>query len=83
MTEYEKLQQIKKEAIATGIALVTLIIFWCFAGFFAAQFDVTIFHLPLWVITSSIGVWLFAILLVAILLRFFFKDMDLSEEGIS
>lgn len=80
MTSYEKLQQIKKEASVTAIALVVLIIFWCVAGFGVSGVDVKVFNLPLWSVTGTVGVWLFAMLLVCFLLKFFFKDMDLEEE---
>lgn len=79
MTEYEKLRQIKKEALATGVALLTLIIFWCIAGFGMSGIDITVFYLPLWAITGTVGVWLFAIVLSSLLVKFFFKDMDLTE----
>ena len=82
MTSYEKLRQIKKEAAVTGIALAILIIFWCVAGFGVAGVDVTIFNLPLWSVTGTVGVWIFAMLLVWCLLKFFFKDMDLEEENV-
>jgi len=81
MTEFQKLQQIKKEASATGIALVILIIFWCIAGFGLSTVDITIFSLPLWSVTGTVGVWLFGMILVWFLLRFFFKDMSLEEEN--
>lgn len=81
MTEFQKLQQIKKEAFATGIALVILIIFWFIAGFGLSGIDVTLFYLPLWSVTGTVGVWLFAMILVWFLLHFFFKDMSLEEEN--
>lgn len=81
MTNYEKLQQIKKEAIVTGIALIVLIAFWSVAGFGVSSVDITIFNLPLWSVTGTVGVWIFAMFLVWFLLRFFFKDMDLEEEN--
>ncbi len=79
MTEFEKLQQIKKEAAVTGAALLTLIIFWCVAGFGMAGIDVSVFYLPLWAVTGTVGVWAFAILMVCVMVKFFFKDMDLTE----
>ncbi|MBO6304427.1 MAG: YhdT family protein [Selenomonadaceae bacterium] len=81
MTDYEKLQQIKKEAVATGVALIILIIFWCAAGFGVSGVDVKMFNLPLWSVTGTVGVWIFAMALVWFLLKFFFKDMDLGEEN--
>ncbi|MBR4695184.1 MAG: YhdT family protein [Selenomonadaceae bacterium] len=80
MTNEEKYQQIRREAKWTGIALFLLILFWLAAGFGAAQFQVKVFHLPLWAVTSSIGVWLMAILLVRFLVKYVFRDMDLQDE---
>lgn len=71
--------QIKREAIATGIALLALIIYWLIAGFGLSGIDVTVFHLPLWALAGTIGTWLFALLLVALLLRFVFCDMPLDD----
>ena len=79
MTDWEKYQQIRREAAFTGLALLVLILFWCWAGFGLADVDTEIFGLPLWALTSSIGVWLFAIVLVKILLKCVFRDMPLDS----
>ena len=81
MTEKEKYRQIKKEAGFTALALLALILFWLLAGFGLSNVEVKIAHLPLWVWTSSLGVWLMAIILVKLLLTFVFRDMDLGEGG--
>ncbi len=80
MTEKEKYRQVCREAAATGIALLVLIVFWLFAGFGLSGSTVTIFHLPLWAAASTVGVWIFAIVLVGVLTKFVFVDMDLEEE---
>ena len=80
MTEKEKYRQICREAAVTGIALLILIVFWLFAGFGLSGSTITIFRLPLWAAASTVGVWLFAIVLVWILTKFVFKDMDLGDE---
>ncbi|SHK40704.1 Uncharacterized membrane protein YhdT [Selenomonas ruminantium] len=80
MTEWEKYQQIRREAAFTGLALLVLILFWCWAGFGLSDVQVELFGLPLWAVTSSIGVWLFAIVLVRVLLKFVFRDMSLEQE---
>ena len=80
MTEKEKYRQICREATATGIALLILIAFWRFAGFGLSGSTATIFHLPLWAAVSTVGVWIFAIVLVWVLTKFVFRDMDLEEE---
>ena len=77
-SEKEKFKIVKREAIFTGIALIALIIFWFIAGFGTASLDIKIFHLPLWAILGTIGVWIFAIVISFILSRKLFTDMDLG-----
>ena len=74
----EKFNVVKREAAYTGIALAALIIFWLIAGFGTSALDVKIFHLPLWAILGTIGVWIFAIVISFILSRKLFTDMDLG-----
>ena len=83
MTDYEKYQQIKKEAKATGLLLLGLIIFWLVAGFGLADSKLTVFHLPLWAVMGSIGVWLVAIIGTKILTSYFFADMDLQNNTVN
>ena len=80
MTDWEKYQQIRREAAFTGLALLVLILFWCWAGFGLSDVEGEFFGLPLWVMTSSIGVWFFAIVLVKLLLKYVFRDMSLDDE---
>ncbi len=80
LTEGEKFSLVRREAIYTGLALVGLIIFWLIAGFGLANVDVKIFHLPLWALAGSIGVWLFAICASYILSHKLFKDIDLDGD---
>lgn len=80
LTESEKFSLIRREAIYTGLSLVGLIIFWLIAGFGLASVDVKIFHLPLWAVAGSIGVWIFAIFISYILSHKLFKDIDLGGE---
>ncbi len=80
MNNYEKYRQVRKEAAATGLLLLILMGFWIFAGFGLAGNSVEIFHLPLWVWTATIGVWLFAIIGVKILTVAVFEDMSLEDE---
>ena len=80
LTEAEKFSVVRREAVYTGVALALLIIFWLIAGFGLANIDVKIFHLPLWAVAGSIGVWIFAILASYILSHKLFKDMDLGGD---
>ena len=81
MNDAQKFSLVRREAIYTGLALVGLIIFWLIAGFGTASLDVKIFHLPLWAILGSIGVWLVAILISFVLSRILFRDVDLGGDG--
>ena len=80
LTEAEKFSLVKREAIYTGLALVGLIIFWLIAGFGLSSIDVKIFHLPLWAVAGSIGVWIFAIFISYVLSHKLFKDIYLGGD---
>ena len=83
MTRKEKYRQVRREAIATGLALAALIVYWLFAGFGTANFldnSIRIAGLPLWVVLGTFGTWAMALVIVALLLRFVFRDMPLDEE---
>ena len=81
MSDYEKYQQIKREAGWTGLALFVLIGFWLAAGFGLSGMEGEVFGLPIWAVTSSLGVWFFAIVLVRLLTSFVFRDMELDEDA--
>ena len=80
MNDAQKFSLVRREAIYTGLALVGLIIFWLIAGFGTASLDVKIFHLPLWAVLGTVGVWLAAIFISAVLSKVLFKDVDLGGE---
>ena len=82
MTREEKYKQIRREAGFTGLALLLLILFWAAAGFGVSRLDIKVFHLPLWAVTSSVGVWCMAILLVKFLLKYVFRDISLQDEEV-
>lgn len=73
--------QIRREAAATLAVLLLIILFWLVAGFGAAQIDLVVWSLPLWVITGCIGTWIFAIALVYLLITKVFVDMDLEDDA--
>ncbi len=81
MNEAQKFSLVKREAIYTGIALAGLIIFWLMAGFGTASSEIKIFPLPLWAVLGSIGVWIVAITISAILSKILFKDVDLGGDN--
>ena len=80
MSDAQKFSLIRREALYTGLALVGLIIFWLIAGFGTAGVDVKIFHLPLWAVLGTIGVWLCAIAISFVLSRILFRDVDLGGD---
>ena len=80
MNNYEKYRQVRKEAAGTALLLLFLIVAWIAAGFGLAGSSVELFHLPLWVWTATIGIWLFAIIGVKILTATVFVDMSLDDE---
>ena len=80
MSDAQKFSLVRREAIYTGLALAGLIIFWLIAGFGTASLDVKIFHLPLWAVLGTVGVWLVAICISAVLSKKLFTDMDLGGE---
>ena len=80
MSEKEKYRQICREAGWTGVALAALIVFWLIAGFGLKDSDIEIFHMPLWAVMSSFGVWGFTIILVKLLLIFVFRDIPLDDK---
>lgn len=79
MTPSEKYRQLCREAAATGLALLLLIVMWCVLGFGLADSEVMLFGLPLWALAGTVGIWALAIGLTFILVKFVFKDMSLSE----
>ena len=80
MSDAQKFSLVRCEAIYTGIALIGLIIFWLIAGFGTASSEIKIFHLPLWALLGSVGVWFVAILISAVLSKVLFKDIDLGGD---
>ena len=81
LTEAEKFSLVRREAIYTGIALIGLIIFWLVAGFGTSSIDAKIFHLPLWAILGTFGVWFFAIFISFILSKKIFQNVDLGGDN--
>ncbi|HCO28667.1 MAG TPA: DUF997 domain-containing protein [Lachnospiraceae bacterium] len=80
MTTREKFQQINKEAKATLLVLLLVILFWTISGIGVSRLNITIFHTPLWAITGCIGTWIFSVVAVWVLVKKVFKNFDLEEE---
>lgn len=69
MKRSDKFRQANREALATVIATIAVIIFWCLTGFGLADSDITFWHTPLWVWGGCVGTWLFAIAVTVFRLR--------------
>ncbi|MCL1818129.1 MAG: YhdT family protein [Spirochaetaceae bacterium] len=70
----------RREARATLIAAVLVMIFWWAAGFGLARTSFTIFYLPGWFVVSCFGSWLFSVILVLFLIKRVFTDFSLEDE---
>lgn len=83
MDHEDKMRQIDREAKASGLAALAIILFWIVAGFGVSRLDITVFHFPLWAITGCIGTWLFAIALSVWLVARVFRNFDWEkpEQG--
>lgn len=80
MKRSDKFRQANKEAKATVIATILVIIFWWIAGFGLADIQISFLHTPLWVWGGCVGTWLFAILVTLYLTKYVFKNFDLDDE---
>lgn len=81
MDHEDKMRQIDREAKASGLAALAIILFWIVAGFGVSRLDITVFHFPLWAITGCIGTWLFAIALSVWLVARVFRNFDWEKPG--
>ena len=79
MKQSEKFRQANREALATCIATLLVIAFWWVAGFGFADYKVMLFSTPLWVWTGCVGTWIFACLVVWLLIKFVFQDFSLED----
>ena len=80
MKRSEKFRQANREAKATCIAALAVIIFWCLAGFGLADSDITFLHTPLSVGGGCVGTWIFAILVTIFLSEKVFKNFNLDNK---
>lgn len=76
----EKFEQINREARATGVVLLLIVLFWTVAGLGLSHIDIVIYHTPLWILTGCIGTWVFAIAAVVFLVKKVFRDIPFDEE---
>ena len=74
------MRQANKEARATVIALVCIIVVWLIGGFGLAGTDIQVFHTPLWIIGGCVAPWVAAIVAAVVLSRRVFVDFDLDDD---
>ena len=85
-TYAQKMAQANREAKATVVALVVIIVAWIALGFGLAGSDIRLFHLPIWVVGGTVGVLIVSVVVAAALRHGVFADFDLdddSDEGVS
>ena len=80
MKRSDKFRQANREAKATVVAAIAVIIFWCMAGFGLADSDITFLHTPLWVWGGCVGTWIFAVLVTIFLSERVFKNFELDNK---
>ena len=80
MKRSDKFRQANREAKATVVAAIAVIIFWCMAGFGLADSDITFLHTPLWFWGGCVGTWIFAVLVTIFLSERVFKNFDLDNK---
>ena len=80
LTYKQKHEQANREALATVVGLVVTIVVWIVCGFGLAGLDVQVFHTPIWVVGGTVGTWVCAIIVSAVLARRFFVGFELDDE---
>jgi len=79
-TYAEKMRQANREAKATIVGLVVVVVAWIALGFGLAGTGIEVFHTPLWVITGTVGTWIVAIMVAVFMSKRVITDDDLDEE---
>ena len=79
-TYAQKMAQADREAKATVIALLVIVLAWILLGFGLAGFDIRLFHLPIWVVGGTLGVLIVSIIVAAVLRYGVFADFDLDDD---
>ncbi len=80
MKRSEKFRQANREAKATILATIAVIVFWWATGFGLAKVHLSLWNTPLWIWGGCFGTWIFAILVTVFLTRKVFLDFDLNDE---
>lgn len=80
MKRSDKFRQANKEAKATVLATVAVIVFWTLAGFGLASSNIKILSTPIWVWAGCVGSWIFACFVAFYLANYVCKDMSFDDE---
>ncbi len=80
MKRSEKFRQANREAKATILSAIAVIVFWWAAGFGLADLRLSFLNTPLWVWGGCVGTWIFAVLVTVFLTKNVFLDFDLNDE---
>ena len=75
------MRQADREAKATIVGLVVVVVAWIALGFGLAGTGIEVFHTPLWVITGTVGTWIVAIMVAVFMSKRVITDDDLDEEA--
>ena len=81
MSDQEKHRQIMREIKATLILFLIVAVWHVGFGFGLNGIDIMVLGMPLWFFVSTIGAFVIAVVGVALLLKFVFKDFDLGDEA--
>lgn len=85
MTEKEKYKQCDKEALITLIVFFAYFIWWWATGYGISDKGVDnspwIMGLPLWFFLSCIVGWILCIIVITILVKTVYVDMDMGSEA--
>ncbi len=75
------MQQANREAKATVVALLLVVVAWIVLGFGLSGVEIEIFHTPLWIIAGTVGTWIVAILVAVFMSKRVIADVDLDDEA--
>lgn len=76
----EKFIQMNKEARATWILFLIMLLWWIFTGIFLKDVNIKIFYMPLWAFLSTIGTMIISTIGVIILVKKVFVNFELDED---
>ena len=80
MKRSEKFRQANREAKATVLATIAVIVFWTLAGFGLANCEMQILSTPIWIWMGCVGSWIFACLVAVYLANYVCVDMSFDDE---